>query len=50
MRTTSRRPITTSLVLVGAMVLFAGCGDEGAHLPAGMSGSSAASHVGGTIR
>lgn len=42
MRTAYRRPIATSLLLVGAMTLFAGCGDEGAHLPAGMTGSSAA--------
>lgn len=42
MRTAYRRPIATSLLLIGAMTLFAGCGDEGAHLPAGMTGSSAA--------
>jgi hypothetical protein len=30
------------LVLVGATFLFTGCGDEGAHLPAGMTGASAA--------
>ncbi len=42
MRTAYRRPFATSLLLVSAMVLFAGCGDEGAHLPAGMTGSSAA--------
>ena len=47
MRTASRRPIATSLLLVGAMTLFAGCGDEGAHLPAGMTGSSAAYSAGG---
>jgi len=46
MRTSSIRPLATTLVLVGAMTLFAGCGDEGAHLPAGMSGSSA-SYTGG---
>ncbi len=42
MRTSSRRPIATSLLLVGSMFLLAGCGDQGAHLPAGMTGSSAA--------
>lgn len=42
MRTAYRRPIATSLLLVGSMVLLAGCGDEGAHLPAGMTVSSAA--------
>lgn len=47
MRTTFRRPTATPLVLVAAMVLFAGCGDEGAHLPAGMTGASAA-HAGTT--
>lgn len=48
MRTTKRRPIATPLLLVGAMVLFAGCGDEGAHLPAGMSGASASYAEGAT--
>lgn len=47
MRTTSR-PLATMLMLAGAMTLFAGCGDEGAHLPAGMSGSSASYTAGGT--
>jgi hypothetical protein len=42
MRSTFRRPFITTLALVGAMTLFAGCGDPGAHLPAGMTGSSAA--------
>jgi hypothetical protein len=42
MRSNLRRPIITTLTLVGAMSLFAGCGDPGAHLPAGMTGSSAA--------
>lgn len=43
MRSTLRRPILTTLSLVGAMALFAGCGgDPGAHLPASMSGSSGA--------
>lgn len=41
MRTTPR-PFTTSLMLLGAMALFAGCGDQDAHLPAGMSGASSA--------
>ncbi len=40
MRTKSRRPIATCLLLVGATFLLAGCGDEGSHLPAGMTGSS----------
>ncbi len=42
MRPKSRRPIAMLALLVGASVMFAGCGDEGAHLPAGMTGSSAA--------
>lgn len=47
MRTRSKSPIATALVLVGAMTLFAGCGDEGSHLPAGMSNASASSATGG---
>lgn len=42
MRTTIRRPIATSLLLVGAMLLLTGCGDAGSHLPAGMTGSGSA--------
>lgn len=40
----SRRSRSTRLIalsLLGASVLFAGCGDEGAHLPTGMSQSAA---------
>lgn len=48
MRTAYRRPIATSLLLIGSMVLFAGCGDEGTHLPAGMTGASAAVSTSGT--
>jgi hypothetical protein len=48
MRTAYRRPIATSLLLVGSMILFAGCGDDGAHLPAGMTGASAAYSATGT--
>lgn len=39
MRTSKIRPIATALVLVGATVLFAGCGED-AYLPASLDGSS----------
>ena len=42
MRPKSNRPIIMLAMLVGASFLLTGCGDEGAHLPAGMNGSSAA--------
>lgn len=47
MRTSSHRPIATTLVLLGAMTLFAGCGDQGDYLSASLSGSSSA-YIGAT--
>lgn len=42
MRSSSRRSLVAALLLVSAMTMLTGCGDEGAHLPAGMTGASAA--------
>lgn len=46
MRTANRTRIT-AVLLVGATLLLTGCGDQGDHLPAGMSGSSSMYGTGG---
>jgi hypothetical protein len=45
----SRRPLAAVLVLVGASFLFTGCGDPGAHLPAGSSGANYAGGSGNDV-
>jgi hypothetical protein len=41
MRTTNRRPIATSLLLLGTMVLLTGCGEDTSYLDAAAAGGSA---------
>jgi hypothetical protein len=48
MRPNYRRPLLTAALLVGACALFAGCGDEGGHLPASLNGTNAAYATAGT--
>lgn len=40
MRTKASTRFATTLLMVGSLLLLSGCGDEGAHLPAGMMGGS----------